>query len=143
MIYETQEQLDAAVKEWQKVLQLQDWDVKGSIVRKRDLMLEDVGACIRWQIQGKLATMQLMDPIDWEPTEWEQDHEEYLVHELLHLHYAPFDMTESGSLEQAMLEQSINAISRALVALKRGGGTYKEEKVLTGKGLVPMGRLQD
>lgn len=144
MIYETQEQLDEALLEWQKTLRLQDWQIRARLVRGRDMFTEESAASVRWTFPKKMATIQLLDPADYEPNiEFPQDHEISLVHELLHLHYAGFDETENGSVEHALLEQSIEAISTALVALKRGGGTYKEETVHTGRGLAPMGRLQD
>lgn len=124
MIYETQEQLDAALKEWQKVLQLQDWKVKASIVRGRDMFMEDSAAAVRWTFPKKMATIVLLDPLDYEPNrDFPQDHEKSLVHELLHLHYAGFDSTEPGSVELDLLEQSIEAISTALVELKRKGAS--------------------
>ena len=120
MIYETQEQLDAALQEWQKVLQLQDWGIKASVERKHAMELENVNACISWQFEQKRAVVHLMEPSDFVDA-FPQDHEEDLVHELLHLHYAGFDDTEPRSLAEKLLEQSINAISRALVGLKRKG----------------------
>jgi hypothetical protein len=118
--YENDEQLQEALIFWQKVLRLQDWDVYARIARGRELFTENSAAAVRWTLAKKVATLQLLDPIDYEDNlAVEQDHEVSLVHELLHLHYAPFDNTEDDSLELYTLEQSIEAISRALVDLKR------------------------
>lgn len=120
MIYTNQEELDAALAEWQKTLRLQDWDIKASIVREKNLMMNDVVAAVRWGFTSKGAVVQLIDPIDYSDNPDEElDHEISLVHELLHLHYAGFDKTEKGSTEERLLEQSIEAISRSLVKLKR------------------------
>jgi hypothetical protein len=120
MIYETEEALQNDLIYWQKTLRLQDWDIYARVARGRELFNENSAACIRWVLPKKTATLQLLDPSDYDPgLAVDQDHEVSLVHELLHLHYAPFDHTEEGSLELYMLEQSIEAISRALVALRR------------------------
>lgn len=119
--FETNEQLQAALAEWQKILRLQDWNIYARIAREKDLFCPDSAAAINWVLAKKTATLQLLDPIDYgEDLAVDQDHEVSLVHELLHLHYAPFDNTENDTLELYMLEQSIEAISRALVSLKRG-----------------------
>lgn len=120
MIFQSNQEVEAAVVEWQKVLRLQDWDIIARIVRARDMFTEDSAASVRWTFQKKMATIVLLDPEDYDPNiAFAQDHEISLVHELLHLHYAGFDNTEQDSLEQMLLEQSIEAISTALVQLKR------------------------
>jgi hypothetical protein len=120
MIYESEDQLQQDLDYWQKVLRLQDWDVEVNVVRARDMTLENSAAAVTWVLPKRMASVTIMDPIDYPPgLMGEQDQEVSLVHELLHLHYAPFDETEKGSLPEVMLEQSIEAISRALVLLKR------------------------
>jgi len=128
MIYKTQEELDQALAYWQKVLQLQDWEVKASVERKKDITLDDVDAMVSWYFTHKKAIVRLLDPIDYNEL-FDQDHEYSLVHELLHLHFAGFDTTAKESLEEKLLEQCINALSTALVSLKRAGSS---SSVLTG-----------
>lgn len=63
----------------------------------------------------------VLDPVDYPPdiiTPYEL--EETLVHELLHLHFAPF-MSEHDTLERTLQEQAIDAIAKALVS-RYGGG---------------------
>lgn len=120
MIYANNDELMAACQEWQKILRLQDWIINASIERARDMHSTDVNGECSWQISKKMAKIKILDPIDYPPGLMEgQDMEITLVHELLHCHYAGFDNFESNTLENSMLEQSIEAISMALVKLKR------------------------
>lgn len=100
---------------WQEILRLQDWDVKTGIFRSRDMTLGGEGEC-EWNLERKMASIRLMNPIDYpEGAMIPMDMENTLVHELLHLHFAPF-FSEDKSIEQ---EQAINAITDGLVKLSR------------------------
>lgn len=115
-----QSELEHLCREWQEILSLRDWDVKPSIKRQRDFIVKGNDAEITWNIQAKTVTIKILDPIDYpEDTEWPQDMEESLVHELLHLHFALFT-ADDGTAEDIAQEQAINAIALALVRLKRG-----------------------
>lgn len=121
MIYKDNEELKQACLEWQKVLRLQDWIVDTRIARARDMPLKDTSGVCSWNIDGKEATISIVSPTDFPDTLGiVQDMEKTLVHELLHLHYAPFDSFDSASLENKSIEQSINCTAMALVTLKRG-----------------------
>lgn len=113
----TQRNAKQLCREWQKVMRLQDWDVKVFIRRASFFSSENVQGECRWVLPSKEATIFLLDPIDYPTdTSWEQDHEQTLVHELAHLHFAPFwDNDDSVTMEQA-----IDAMAKALVSLKRG-----------------------
>lgn len=120
MIYENSEKLMDACKEWQKVLRLQDWTISASIERGRDISMADVQGECNWTIQSKMAKIKVLDATDYEDSLMvEQDMEKTLVHELLHLHAAPFDNFAYNSLENTSLEQAIDAIANALVNTKR------------------------
>lgn len=113
----TEEQLVAKCKEWQVVLRLQDWDVKAGIFRERDMAIGGEGEC-DWNLTRKIASIRILDPIDYpEGAMIPMDMEDTLVHELLHLHFAPF-FNEEKSTEQ---EQAINSITNGLISLARGG----------------------
>lgn len=121
MFYKTNEEAQDACKEWQKILRLQDWAVKVFIKRARDMSLEGGQGEVHWGLQSKSASILLLDPLDYPPgLRQEQDMEKTLVHELLHLHSAPFDNFEYESLENTALEQAIDLTAEALVELKRG-----------------------
>lgn len=127
MIFKNNEDAMTSCKEWQKILRLQDWIVSTSIERGRDFNLEKSQGECSWNIQTKLAKIRVLDPSDYPPGSMiEQDMEQTLVHELLHLHYAPFDNFNYDSLENTALEQSIDSIAMALVNLKRGNYNWQQ-----------------
>lgn len=128
MIYKTDAELQAACEHWQKVLRLQDWDVKCFIARADDLDGDYTAGEVDWTYMNKQAVIRVVDPQDWpDDTNWDQDMEETLVHELLHLHAATFDTFKRGGAKHAGLEQMIVAVSEALVALHRGGEAEMNE----------------
>lgn len=110
MILENPQQ---SCEEWQRRLKLQDWDISVKIIPHRES--EDSWGSVRWNLQEKFADIKLLDPADQSSSMRPYSMEETLVHELLHLHLAPLDVSEAKGLAQ---EQAINAIARALVNLK-------------------------
>jgi len=115
----TEDQLQEKCAEWQKILRLQDWIVSVSIVRERDIGLENTMGTINPTLEKRMAKIRILDPVDYPSGLMEpQDMELTLVHELLHLHLWPFTETLEGPLHVAE-EQSIEAISRGLVELRR------------------------
>ena len=115
----TNEQLQALCREWQQVLRLQDWDVRCKFVRQREMTDSGCAGECRFQLEKKQAVIYVIDPIDWPPNcAWPQDVEKTLVHELLHLHMAPFQPSHD-TLEHVMMEQAIESIATGLVRLRR------------------------
>lgn len=112
------EQAEGLLAEWQKTLKLQDWDIVIDIRREREMELEGGQAEVHWHKDKRMAIIHLLDPLDYSNQYWPQDHEMSLVHELLHIHMVGF-AAEDGTPEDAAQEQAINAISFALVDLKR------------------------
>lgn len=122
MIYETQEQAQQACREWQERLYLRDWDIRAKICRQEFMPRPDIMAHVNCVYPSKQALIKLLDPIDYpQDAEWEQDHEQSLVHELLHLHCWGFSATDATSPEGIAEDQAVDALARALVALKRAG----------------------
>ena len=114
-----EDELRAKCAEWQKILRLQDWIVVPKILRARDMDLEGCAGECSWQLQKRMAAIHVIDPVDHPPDLLEEyDMELTLVHELLHLHFAPLHDSDGDNLEE---EQAIEAISRGLIALKRMG----------------------
>ncbi|MEK4236454.1 hypothetical protein [Paenibacillus sp. FSL H7-0714] len=117
----TEEQLKEKCAEWQKVLRLQDWDVKTSIERGRDMNLPNSNGVITVQEEHRSANIRILDPLDYSPDELHpQDMEKILIHELLHIHLFPMTKDYEGYLATAE-EQAINMIAGALVGLARKG----------------------
>lgn len=114
-------ELEAWVTEWQRRLRLQDWDVKIQVRRRYDMSLANAHGTCTWELCKKLAAIEIMDPNDYDPGSWAwvNDVEKTVVHELLHLHFAPFASPDDGPADIAQ-EQAIDLIARALVDAKRG-----------------------
>ena len=114
---EKQRDIENLLAEWQKILRLQDWDVKVLFVRGHEI--DDCQARIIHYDNHKQALLKLRDPIDWTAKDFPEDSELDLVHELLHLHMAPFVNTKPDKLEETCIERAIELIAGALVGLKR------------------------
>lgn len=110
----TEEQLCSKCAEWQKILRLQDWDVETSIVRQR-IMPGNNGEC-EYYSELKHAFIRILDPIDYHDP-LPQDMEWILVHELLHLHFAPF----WDDAKESELETAINQMANVLIRMNRRG----------------------
>lgn len=120
----TEEQLNELCIEWQKVLRLQDWDIVVKLDRQRQFENKTAQGEVAWVFGRKEAIIKILDPTDY-PTEciFEQDQEETLVHELLHLHFADWsEMMEDGNTP-SVGEQGIQCIAQALVRVKRQSQT--------------------
>ncbi len=121
-VHLAQEEAERLCAEWKRTLRLEDWDIAVRIARGNglDLSAGNQGCC-SWTLSRREATVKLMAPVDYDKDcIFPQDMEATLVHELLHLHFAPFAAKEDGSPEDVAQEQAIHALSLALVALKRG-----------------------
>ena len=109
---------------WQRLLRLQDWYVNARW-------------CTASEISGKVSQVTLhsvkrnaiilvgrpdnyehrdenTEDADWAVLDWEVA----LVHELLHLHFSPFEADED-SPQQVTQEQAIHSIAAALVEAER------------------------
>lgn len=102
---------------WQKVLYLQDWTIDIRIVRQWEMGDQLTLAQCEWFIQRKDAIIRVLAPSDLPGVshrflnDEECDYDISVVHELLHLHFAPFHKAE----DEVAHEQAINSISRGIV----------------------------
>jgi hypothetical protein len=120
VIFKNQEQLDEVCAEWQKTLRLQDWKVKVNIRRQNEMSINNVAGEVDWTLTLKQANINILDKVDYPPDLMTpQDQEQVLVHELLHLHFAPFDDFDRDSKEYVLMEQAIDLIACGLVDAKR------------------------
>lgn len=115
----TQKRLEELLRYWQRRLRLRDWDVKVVLVRSYDIGRGRVAEC-EYEEVLKEAVIRVVDPADRPPSLWKQDLEADLVHELLHLHFAPF-MADGDSNPRTWADQetAIEQIAQALVAARR------------------------
>lgn len=120
MVY-TEEELRTLCAEWQKVLRLQDWEATVTYARYWEFDGSYVGRN-GYLLSSKTADIKLLDPLDHgNPNFIEKaDTEVDLVHELVHLHFAPFMSDEKNSPIHTAQEQAIDLLAKALVSLKRG-----------------------
>jgi hypothetical protein len=122
-----QAQLEAWLAEWQKALRLQDWQVTVAVRRERAMHSDDCEGCNRYQPALKRASIHVRDVLDDpENADFPADPEATIVHELLHLHFAPFYVNKG--LVNVFQEQAIEVIAQSLVGLKRRGMTVAKKK---------------
>lgn len=106
-------------REWQRILRLKDWDIRVRFAHAHDLSTDAQAEC-RWTLSSKKAVLLILYPEEYDDfIAFQQDIEKSLVHELLHLHFAPF-AAETGTPEDTAQEQAIDLIACGLVNLKRG-----------------------
>lgn len=109
--------LKALTKRWQTKLGLSDWTLTVRLVRASEMNGENrVGECIH-HLESKTALIRILEQVEHEAlvmphTEQKWDLDRILVHELIHLSFAPFEIVEGpGQIAQ---EQAINALAKAL-----------------------------
>lgn len=111
--------LEAICAFWQKVLKLQDWQI--SIKYERFHKMRDAKGALVWGTvttipSCKRAQVNVLTPSDCQGTT-EQDIEETIVHELLHIHINEVLRNREDEIAE---ERTINALAEACVLLRRG-----------------------
>lgn len=121
--------LSALVAHYKEALGLQSWTIDVSY--GADLATDDghpVWGLCRPTPQRRMATIQIRDPQTPPPGATPefaaQQVVETLVHELVHLHWAPLELR--GRAEVMLEEQAVDALSAALVAAR---GTPQEGQI--------------
>ena len=109
----TEVELKRLCNEWQGLLGLAHWTIDVQVVRGVEIG-GNRGQTDYYPV-GEAALVRLKDPIDYHGY-FQCDHEETLVHELLHL---IFDKTATDGDEY---EQVLDRMARILVKLKRQAG---------------------
>lgn len=106
---------------WQRILYLQDWTVELRVARQWEMADSKTLAQCDWYLQRKDAIIRVLHPDDLAGVSQlflqgeETDYDISIVHELLHLHFAPIH--RDG--DETFHEQAINAISRGMVKVWR------------------------
>lgn len=106
-------------EEWATLLRLEDWDIEIEVVRAKELGGEKcLGDCDFW-MPKMVAKVRVADPetVD-EECLGRTDVETVLVHEILHVRFAPYS-PEEGTEAHRDFEVAIHRVSEALVHLKR------------------------
>lgn len=112
----TQKQIQKSGRKWQKKLNLTDWDIQWTSAKPKDMKPHCFGEC-EYRLQHRRCRIRIVPDNKRDTTEIPAEHT--VVHELLHLIFAPFtrDLV-SGSIAQTTEEQQINALAVALTGHK-------------------------
>jgi hypothetical protein len=107
---------------WQKRLNLEDWKIEIAMARAGDLRPKTLGN-IHWDLDKKAAVIHVLDPADYRMP-WRDmldDMEFTVVHELIHLGFAPVlsDIQRSDANRREE-EHAVNQMATALLKLDRG-----------------------
>lgn len=104
---------------WQNRLNLGDWKINVALARSTELRPRTLGN-IHWDLGKKVATIHVLDPADYR-LPWNEvlaDMEFTVVHELIHLGFAPvttdFQRSDANRREE---EHAVNHMARALLNL--------------------------
>jgi len=106
---------------WQTRLTLRDWNVSVIFARKSDLKPKTLGN-IHWDNDKKTAIIRVLDPADYHMSfqDMLQDMEFTVVHELIHLEFAPalsqFSRSDASRRDE---EHAVNHVAAALIKLQR------------------------
>jgi len=123
----SQARLDGWLREWQRVLRLQDWCLKIEAMREKDMEFQGCHGLCNYSPTLKNATITVRDSIDFrDGAGYPEDVEATIVHELLHLHFSPFYVTKG--LVNTFQEQAIEVIAQSLVGLKRRSEAMASKK---------------
>jgi hypothetical protein len=115
----TDRDLQQLVSKWQKRLRLMDWDINAKF--DDDGILADMDAWGACDPQGFLrtATMLFRRPEDAVRRQTQFDLETIVVHEILHVFFAPFKNDNHAELTAE--EQMVHTVAILLVSLERQG----------------------
>ena len=102
---------------WQRRLNLEDWKIALVMARTADLRPKTLGN-IHWDLEKKAAILHVLDPADYRLpwSEMLDDIEFTVVHELIHLGFAPVlsDLQRSDANRREE-EHTVNHMAAALV----------------------------
>lgn len=103
------------VKKWQPILGLADWGVLVRMAHLKDMPDRFCTCCITPHRLKRQALIQIVPEEEWDngSSDFPQyNPEQSIVHELLHLHFDPFD-TRDNTPERMAEEQAIHALTMA------------------------------
>lgn len=107
---------------WQKRLRLQDWEVSVRFGHTHEMDDRYSTGTVWYSPRRRQATIKVLFPDEVEPSDFPFDPERTLIHELLHLYFAPFD-TAKNSPEEDAEEIAVNALAAAFVEVARHQNT--------------------
>jgi hypothetical protein len=108
---------------WQKRLNLQDWKISVVMSRATELKPKTLGN-IHWDLDKKSAVIRVLDPADYRLPfpDMLKDMEFTVVHELIHLQFAPVvSELQRSDANRREEEHAVNHMTDALLKLDRAG----------------------
>lgn len=119
-----QEALTALVRDWQKRLRLQDWDIEIRVARTSEMHHKDCAAEVHTFQRKRRAIIYISAAEDYEANNANgifdvgpHDIEYSIVHELMHVLLWPCEIRTSKEIQE---EQAVHALATALLAEHRG-----------------------
>jgi len=124
----TKKEQGKLLSEWQNRLYLTEWRIKLNMdCRPEDMRLEHASGCTEWSEPIKTARIDILDEKYYGSRIVPFDFEKTLVHELLHLKFCLFGESRND-VQDRLLHQYIDEMSRALVGAKRMAASTHESK---------------
>ena len=111
--------MNKLLKEWQKRLDLTDWDIiLKEDCRVCDFTLQDCAGECEYDLTHKIAVIRLIKESEYGERITSYDKEKTLVHELLHCKFALIDNSGNDIVDR-YIHQLINDLAKAFVDAKR------------------------
>lgn len=119
MYFNTDEELQACLQEWQERLFLQHWNIQGSLVSGEAIPEMAGDSTVQWV--NSCGTIRIREEKDMPVNTIEKDpHEKILVHELLHFKYMGFEGVDTieGTYFDEKQHQLLEQMAKSLIMAK-------------------------
>jgi len=102
---------------WQERLDLMDWSIEATLVRRDSLKPRTLGG-VHWDTSAKKASIDVKSTYDYKlsPKDMLDDMEVTVVHELVHLHLSSLPRSEATSRAE---EKAVVELAAALIRLSK------------------------
>jgi predicted metal-dependent peptidase len=112
-------ELEKLVGKWQKILHEESWTIQAFLVPPEAMSEQNRDGESMITLPTETCYIRILNPVYYTGCVNDMDEEEVLVHEMLHIIFAPFQPENHESLEYTLWEQAVDRLARTLVALDR------------------------
>lgn len=112
-------ELEKLVGKWQKILYEESWTIQAFLVPPEAMSEQNRDGESMITLPTETCYIRILNPVYYTGCVNDMDEEEVLVHEMLHIVFAPFQPENTESLEYTLWEQAVDRLARTLVALDR------------------------